>query len=461
MASVSYWFLSPSLLMAVIGKLRGWERTEPTPAVDWRSMTVDVAIPAKNEEATIAFCLSSLFRQDFPVRKITVFDDASTDHTAEIVRQFRELSGRNVELITRPESVGKTPTLREQCRKTDADALMIVDADTVLVSPNYISRLIEELFNNAGVASACGEVMPLTDDRKYMLLAGDTALRTLLRNDSTRPPRTGWLDSWLVKMTILYRTALYLMLQRVFYDGHLKLFGAQLNPVGCAVAYKTERLRECFSYAEPLVGDNLSTSEDIYIGHFFNWKGYRNFQVAGVRCESTEPSLTRLPRQLYLWSSAFLQSLHYFKDLPLSPFRYVKNLVRGGFGGNGPSGVGGPERRKIQEQYRAVWGEQFTRRHGRAIGFLELTSLLEKISYPLILLFLIIFRPETALLTICVEAVACSALVCVMADRGTRLRFAGAMLVATPVRLLSMGVDLVAMIGFLSDLAVGNRKWKK
>jgi hypothetical protein len=108
-----------------------------------------------------------------------------------------------------------------------------------------------------------------------------------------------------------------------------------------------------------------------------------------------------------------------------------------------------------------VWGEEFTRRHGRAIGFLELTSLLEKISYPLILLFLVIFSPETALLTICVEAVACSALVCVMADRGTRLRFAGAMLVATPVRLLSMGVDLVAMMGFLSDLAMGNRKWKK
>jgi hypothetical protein len=35
------------------------------------------------------------------------------------------------------------------------------------------------------------------------------------------------------------------------------------------------------------------------------------------------------------------------------------------------------------------------------------------------------------------------------------------MLAATPVRLLSMGVDLVAMMRFLSDLAVGNRKWKK
>ena len=65
---------------------------------------------------------------------------------------------------------------------------------------------------------------------------------------------------------------MYLYLQRVIYDGHLKLFGSQLNPVGCAALYKTQRLRECFDYAEPRVGDNLSMSEDIYIGHFFMWK---------------------------------------------------------------------------------------------------------------------------------------------------------------------------------------------
>src|SRR5207244_13370189 len=70
---------------------------------------------------------------------------------------------------------------------------------------------------------------------------------------------------------------------------------------------------------------------------------------------------------------------------------FRSNFVRSGIGGNRPSGENGADRRKIQEQYRAVWGEEFTRRHGRAIGFLELTSLLEKVSYPLILLFLVIF----------------------------------------------------------------------
>jgi len=452
-ASISYWIFSPSLLLAAIGKLRGWDRTKPTPSVDWQSVIVDVAIPAKNEASTIAFCLASVLRQDFPIRKIIVFDDASSDGTADVVLKFREASHVPIELVRREVSIGKTPSLREQCNATDADALVIVDADTVLVNENYVSRLIEELFKNAGVASACGEVMPLTDQLKYLMLAGSRLLQSVMEKAPASRPRNR--QSWLVKITILYRTALYLLLQRVFYDGHLKLFGAQLNPVGCAVAYRAARLRECFDYAGPRVGDNLSMSEDIYIGHFFNWKGYRNVQVAGVRCESTEPPVNRLPRQLYLWSSAFLQSLYYFKDLPLSPLRYLRHIWRK----RGADEA--MERRKIQEQYRSVWGEMFTQRYGRAIGLLALTSLIEKISYPLILLFLALFRPEVAMLTIAAEVAACTLLVLVTAERGCRWRYAGAMVVATPVRLLSMAVDLVALGRYLADMAVGNRRWRK
>ena len=48
MASLSYWFLSPSVILALLGKLRGYDRTKPTPAFDWHSATLDVVIPAKN-----------------------------------------------------------------------------------------------------------------------------------------------------------------------------------------------------------------------------------------------------------------------------------------------------------------------------------------------------------------------------------------------------------------------------
>jgi cellulose synthase/poly-beta-1,6-N-acetylglucosamine synthase-like glycosyltransferase len=94
MASISYWFLSPSVILALIGKFRGWDRTQPTPTFDWKTATLDVLIPAKNEESSIALSLASLFDQDFRIRKVMVVDDASTDQTAQIVRRYEEQLGQ-------------------------------------------------------------------------------------------------------------------------------------------------------------------------------------------------------------------------------------------------------------------------------------------------------------------------------------------------------------------------------
>ena len=462
MASISYWFLSPSVILAILGKLKGWDRTRPTPAFDWRSATVDVVIPAKNEESSVALCLASLVEQDFPIRKVTVIDDGSSDRTAQVVRCFREMTGKEIELVVRKESIGKTPSVREVCRASDADALLVLDADTVLMDRNYLSRSIEELFKNAGVASVCGEVTPLTRGRRRSLATANPLLRSIqeeFRFDAG--PRPSRLQALLEFLTVIYRTALYVFLQRILYDGHMKMFGSRLNPIGCAVAYRTRRLQECFEFARPKMGDNLSNSEDVFIGHFFAWKGWRNVQVTGVRCESIEPTVVRLPRQLYLWSSSFLQALYYFRDLPLSPFKQVKNAVARLFSPRSKAAAPWMQKRRIQEQYRAPWGEQHTMRFGRRVGLVDLLSMLEKISYPLLLLYFAIFNPTAAVVTILLEAMLATAGVFVVADRGARLKSAGMMLAATPIRLLSVGVDLVATIGYLLDLATGNRKWRK
>jgi glycosyltransferase involved in cell wall biosynthesis len=444
--------------MAVLGKVRGWDRTVSTPAVDWRKVTVDVVVPAKNEENSIALVLSSLAQQDFPVREIAVFDDGSVDRTSAIACRYGELTGRPIKIVTRKQSVGKTPALREYARHTDASAIVVVDADTVLVSPNYISRLIEELFKNAGVAASSGEVMPLTNRRKLLCASADPNLQTI-ESEFRLPPvgRQSWWSRVMVGLTIMYRAPMYVLLQRTMYDGTLKLFGAQLNPVGCAVAYRTDRLRECFDYAQPRIGDNLTMSEDIYIGHFFNWKGWRNMQVIGVRCESTEPPVTRLARQMFLWSSGFLQSTYYFRDLPLSPFRHLKRLFF-------PKRGGPPEEqfeRRIQEQYRAAWGEDVTRERGRPVGWLELTSLLEKVSYPLILAYLAVFHHEAFFLTIGAETLLCMGLVLTTADAGTGVKYALMLIPAIPIRLMSLCVDMFAVTRCLVDIAIGNRRWKK
>lgn len=461
MASISYWVISPGMFLALLGKIRGWERTKPTPSVDWRTVTVDVVIPAKDEENSLALCLSSVFQQDFPIRSITVVDDGSKDRTSEAAHHYCDVSGHAVNLIRREKPQGKTPSVREITETSDADAIFVVDADTVLLGRDYISKVVEELFKNAGVAAVCGQVMPLTRGRRKELIQGDPHLQQLRRKNGARlAGETNRRESLFSYLTVLYRSALYVYLQRILYDGHLKLFGTQLNPVGCGVVYKADRLRECFAYARERVGDNLSMSEDIYIGHYFNWKGYRNVQVSSARCESTEPRLDRLPRQMFLWGSAFLQSVHYFKELPVYSFKRVTGKLRRSFS-RSKDQQGGAERRRIGEQYRAPWGEDFTRREGRSVGFLEIAALLEKVSYPLVLLVLLFYSQEVFLITLAAEAAGCALCVLIASDSGQRLRFAAMMLASTPIRFASLGMDVIVFLRYLTDLLTGNRQWRK
>src|SRR5262245_19101997 len=120
--------------------MRGPDITPATPARDGRTATVDVVIPARNEQDNIVRCLASVLRQSMRPRTIVVVDDGSTDGTAARARAFANFHGAHgadVVVIQRLDSIGKTPSLKEQARSLDADVLFVLDADTVLESDNY------------------------------------------------------------------------------------------------------------------------------------------------------------------------------------------------------------------------------------------------------------------------------------------------------------------------------------
>src|SRR5262245_12089287 len=82
MATLPYFVLSPNTLLSVAGLVRGHDTTQPTPADDWRTATVDVVIPAFNEDQHIVLCLASVLRQTLRPRRIVLVDDGSRDATA-------------------------------------------------------------------------------------------------------------------------------------------------------------------------------------------------------------------------------------------------------------------------------------------------------------------------------------------------------------------------------------------
>jgi len=100
---------------------------------------VAVLVPCHNEERTIAKVVAD-FRTTLPAAPIYVYDNNSTDHTAEAARQ----AGAAVRRETRQ---GKGYVVRRMFSDIEADIYVLVDGDATydaLSAPAMIAKLIEE-----------------------------------------------------------------------------------------------------------------------------------------------------------------------------------------------------------------------------------------------------------------------------------------------------------------------------
>ncbi len=460
MATTPYFVLSPNTVLSLVGLLHGPDETPPKPAVNWREASVEVVIPAFNEESNIPLCLAALARQTHKPKRIVLIDDGSQDHTVEYAKAFAKLNDLKVEVIQRAHSIGKTPTVKRQSRASDADVEFILDGDTVLESENYIERVVEALYKGAGIASVCGTVLPLRDRDRRALLDTDTLRRFLAAHpEASIYPREDWLHHLQRGITDLYRDVLYFFLQKFVYRGQMVFFGSILNPVGCAVGYRREILRQIvFDRYEPLLGDDLTNSEDIFIGFVINDNGYRNVQLTDVYARSQEPEVSRLPRQIYLWSSSFLQSCYYFDALMRSPFKAWRRYRHR----KAAEALGYKEQRIHTEPYRQPFGIEHTRRYGRPIGWVLFMSALEKVGFPTALVIMLLLQLwEPLLVTLLAETVVSTTILGIVA-KGRRLEYVLKGLAVTPLRYSVLLYDFVTLLRFGADVWIfRTRKWRK
>lgn len=463
MAATPYFVLSPNLILSIIGMFHGPDKTVPTPSEDWREATVNVVIPAFNEEKNIPLCLASLAKQTIKPQRIILVDDGSSDNTILYAQQFCALNDIEITIIKRDHSIGKTPTIKRQSREFDADVEFILDGDTFLESTDYIERTVQELYKAIGIASACGTVVPMRDsDRRSMIQ--DKAIQKFLEKNPTANllQKQDIFHILMRKMSNVYRDSLYIFLQKFVYHGQMIFFGSVTNPVGCAVAYRQKYIRDLFDHYEPILGDDLTNSEDIFIGFALLEYGYRNIQLNDVYARSQEPEAERLPKQIYMWSSSFFQSCYYFDDLVRSPIRSFKGYLHN----RKMEKERGDEirqMRKVQEPYRQAFGTNTTKQYGRPMGWVIFVSLIEKTFFPATLLVMIILKMWWALgLTMVIETTISVVLLTAVSNKGERLNYFIKGIFATPIRYMSIMFDLYTMSRFAADIwIINNKGWRK
>jgi glycosyltransferase involved in cell wall biosynthesis len=424
---------------------------------------VDVVIPAYGEEDNIVHCLASLAHQTIKPRNIILVDDGSGDDTVGRAKAFAASAGMDLTVIQRAKSIGKTPTIKRQSREFDADVEFILDGDTFLESPSYIERCVQELYQGAGIASACGVVLPMRlKDRRALEYIPE--FQHFIGGAVYLDPQAGrgplhevwW---WITNM---YRDCLYTFLQRFVYHGEMVFFGGITNPVGCAVAYRRKYIKDLFDHYEPIFGDDLTNSEDIFIGFALNNEGYRNIQLMDVVARSEEPEVQRLPRQVYLWSSSFLQSCYYFDALLRSPFKVFKRARKRWQDKHSEEGKRVQELRQIKEPYRQAFGESVTKQYGRPIGWVMFMSAFEKIGFPTAIAILLILRMWEPLAVTLVAEIVVSTGVLVAVSKGERIKAFFKALMVTPIRYALIVQEALTILRFASDLWItGSRKWRK
>jgi chlorobactene glucosyltransferase len=105
---------------------------------------VSILVPARNEERSIADCVSSLLAQDYPDFELLILDDSSADRTAAIVSGLIAATPRH-RLLTGaalPEGwTGKNWACHQLSQAATGDWLLFTDADTVH-SPGALSAAL-------------------------------------------------------------------------------------------------------------------------------------------------------------------------------------------------------------------------------------------------------------------------------------------------------------------------------
>jgi len=116
--------------------------------------TVSVCIVTYNSAEDIIACLEAVARQTHPIERIIVVDNASTDGTAERVRQWSE----RVRLLANSENTGFAGGQNQAIAAAGGDYVLVLNPDVVL-DPDYVSEIVAVMEQDPSIGSAAGQLV--------------------------------------------------------------------------------------------------------------------------------------------------------------------------------------------------------------------------------------------------------------------------------------------------------------
>jgi len=136
---------------------------------------VTVAIITANRKEVLDECISSLMKSDYPIFEFFVIDNASTDGTAEMVKEKYPA----IKLIRNERNMGLSFCHNLAMKKFTGDCVFLVDDDNE-VEPDMLGKIVKYLFapENKNVGIVVPLIMEFYDEapNKVVLAGGEISL---------------------------------------------------------------------------------------------------------------------------------------------------------------------------------------------------------------------------------------------------------------------------------------------
>ncbi|MBA2610372.1 MAG: glycosyltransferase [Bacteroidetes bacterium] len=111
---------------------------------DYESTTaLTIIICARNEEKTIARCLTGILKQDYDLTQVQLIliNDASSDRTVLQAESVLKNTNLNYKIITNPQQKGKKLSITYAISQANSELLVLRDADTFTTSTLWLQTI--------------------------------------------------------------------------------------------------------------------------------------------------------------------------------------------------------------------------------------------------------------------------------------------------------------------------------
>jgi cellulose synthase/poly-beta-1,6-N-acetylglucosamine synthase-like glycosyltransferase len=233
--------------------------------------TLSIIIPAHNEEAVIKRCLSALIKSTYRKIEIIVADDASTDGTKRVVKDFITENPRfDIKLVAKWKNGGRGAAIDAGLSKTSGELVMALDADCV-VDRLALRNMVRHFIDKEVVAVAAN----------IRIIKSDTVVSLLQEFD--------YLSSFRSKKVNT-------------------MFKCEHIVGGAGATYRTETLKKIRGFDHTMQTEDIELS--LRIARVLGSKKHRLVYASDVVVHTEPvPSYKSLFKQRYRWKFGSLQAI--------------------------------------------------------------------------------------------------------------------------------------------------------